>query len=77
MVPADSQQISRARCYSGIFYESQDVFVYGIITLYDRPFQTTSTNNLVSYSRLIRQNQERRPHNTAYTTPAGYHMYTV
>ncbi len=23
VVPADSQQISRARCYSGIFYESR------------------------------------------------------
>ena len=77
VVPADSQQISRARCYSGTPYESQKIFVYGILTLYDRPFQTTSTNLLVSYSRLIRQNQEKKPHNTALTTPAGYHINTV
>ncbi len=44
MVPTDSQQISRARCYSGIRIDSHRVFVYGILTLYDGPFQTTSTN---------------------------------
>ena len=44
MVPADSQQIPRARCYSGTLHESRDVFVYGALTLYGRPSQATSTN---------------------------------
>src|SRR6187551_65749 len=44
VVPTDSQQISRARCYLGVYYNSHHVFVYGTLTLYDRPFQTTSTN---------------------------------
>lgn len=51
VVPTDSHRISRARCYSGTSHESRQVFVYGILTLYDRPFQTTSTNQPVSYSR--------------------------
>ena len=34
VVPADSQQIPRARCYSGTFHESRRVFVYGALTLY-------------------------------------------
>lgn len=58
VVPADSQQISRARCYSGIIHESRCVFTYGILTLYDRPSQTTSANTTVSDSRPIRQNRE-------------------
>src|ERR1700752_4537172 len=48
VVPADSQQISRARCYSGTHYNRARVFVYGTLTLYDRPFQTTSTNTNLS-----------------------------
>src|ERR1700726_3528721 len=51
VVPADSQQISRARCYSGTFHESRHVFAYGTLTLYDRPSQATSTNTTVSNSR--------------------------
>ena len=73
VVPTDSQQISRARCYSGINYDSQQVFVYGILTLYDRPFQTTSTNTTISHCRPIRQNRQCKPHNPPYATPAGYH----
>ncbi len=56
VVPTDSHRISRARCYSGIRIDSRRVFVYGILTLYDRPFQTTSTNTMISYCRPIRQN---------------------
>src|SRR5574340_15230 len=44
VVPADSQQISRARCYLGTLHGSRGVFVYGTLTRYGRPFQTTSTN---------------------------------
>lgn len=74
VVPADSQQISRARCYSGTHYNRARVFVYGIITLYDRPFQTTSTNTNFSDCRSTRQNRESEPHYPAQTTPAGYHI---
>ena len=56
VVPTDSQQISRARCYSGIHYDSHHVFVYGILTLYDRPFQTTSPNTTISHCWPTRQN---------------------
>ena len=56
VVPTDSQQISRARCYSGVRHDSHHVFVYGTLTLYDRPFQTTSTNTMISHCRPIRQN---------------------
>src|SRR5687767_9313214 len=51
VVPTDSQQISRARCYLGIHNDSCNVFVYGTLTLYDRPFQTTSTNTTISHCR--------------------------
>ena len=39
MVPPDSHGVSRAPWYSGYFWVFQD-FVYGVVTLYDRPFQT-------------------------------------
>ena len=55
VVPTDSHQISRARCYLGFHYNSHKVFVYGILTLYDRPFQTTSTNPVISYCWPTRQ----------------------
>lgn len=77
VVPTDSQQISRARCYSGVYYDSQIVFVYRTLTLYGWPSQTNSTNALVSYCRLFRQKQESRSHYPAWTTPAGYHIHTV
>ena len=59
VVPADSQQIPRARCYSGTPHGSRDVFAYGILTLYDRPSQATSTNTTVYHSRPGRRTQER------------------
>src|SRR6185295_19710755 len=77
VVPADSQQIPRARCYSGTFHESRRVFVYGALTLSDRPSQATSTNPTVYDFRPGRRTREETPHNTAHTTPAGYHMPTV
>ena len=77
VVPTDSQQISRARCYLGIHHDSHTVFVYGTLTLYDRPSQTTSTNRMISYCRPIRQNRQDKPHNPTRTTPAGYHMHMV
>jgi hypothetical protein len=77
VVPADSQQIPRARCYSGTFHESRNVFAYGILTLYDRPSQATSTNTTVYHSRPGRRTREETPHNTAHTTPAGSPMRTV
>src|ERR1700760_1420226 len=73
VVPADSQQIPRARCYSGKqFHESREVFAYGALTLYDRPSQATSTNTTVYHFRPCRRAGEETPHNTAHTTPAGY-----
>src|SRR6476620_7744163 len=77
VVPADSQQIPRARCYSGTFHRSCQVFVYGALTRYGRPSQATSTNPTVSHSCPGRRTQEETPHNTAHTTPAGSHMHTV
>jgi hypothetical protein len=77
VVPTDSQQISRARCYLGIHNDSCNVFVYGTLTLYDRPFQTTSTNTTISHCRPIRQNRQCKPHNPPYATPAGYHTHKV
>ena len=45
MVPADSQQISRARCYSGTHHAQLIVFTYGTLTLSGGPSQTTSANH--------------------------------
>ena len=46
VVPADSQQISRARCYSGKHDNTRPVvFTYGTLTLYGRPSQATSVNH--------------------------------
>ena len=77
VVPTDSHQISRARCYLGFHYNSHKVFVYGILTLYDRPFQTTSTNPAISYCWPARQNRQNEPHNPTNATPAGYHTPMV
>ena len=45
VVPADSQQIPRARCYSGICDNRQHVFTYRALTVYGRPSQATSINH--------------------------------
>jgi hypothetical protein len=49
VVPADSQQIPRARCYSGTLPRSRDVFAYRALTVYGRPSQATSTNTTVAH----------------------------
>ena len=57
MVPADSQQIPRARCYSGnTIRTTPDVFAYGALTHYGDPFQKSSTNTTHMPSP-VRQNQ--------------------
>ncbi len=48
VVPADSQQISRARCYSGTHYNRERVFAYRTLTVYGWPSQTNSTNTIFS-----------------------------
>ncbi len=55
VVPADSQQISRARCYSGACYNREHVFVYRTLTVYGWPSQTNSTNAIFSDCRPDRQ----------------------
>jgi hypothetical protein len=40
MVLADSHGISRVPRYSGTYPASQEHFAYGVVTLYDQPFQT-------------------------------------
>lgn len=50
VVPADSQQIPRARCYSGIDTRRHTVFGYRTLTHSGRPFQTTSPNHTFSHS---------------------------
>jgi hypothetical protein len=60
VVPADSQQISRARCYSGTRHNRAHVFTYRALTVYGRPSQATSANTHFSHCRPDRQIQERR-----------------
>ena len=44
VVPADSQQIPRARCYLGNVEVRHHVFSYRTLTVYGRPSQATSPN---------------------------------
>ena len=44
VVPADSQQIPRARCYLGTHHARPPAFSYRTLTVYGRPFQATSPN---------------------------------
>src|SRR6266568_299374 len=73
VVPADSQQISRARCYSGTHYSREHVFVYRTLTVYGRPSQTNSTNAIFSDYCSQRQLEENEPHNPDHATTAVYH----
>ncbi len=77
VVPADSQQIPRARCYLGEHHARPCVFSYRTLTVYGRPFQATSPNTRFSDSRFHRQMEEDEPHNTTHTTPTRYHMRMV
>ena len=53
VVPADSQQIPRARCYSGNNTNRHAAFTYRALTVYGRPSQATSTNHtLLPTSRI-------------------------
>lgn len=63
MVPADSQQIPRARCYLGEHHARPHAFSYRTLTVYGRPFQATSPNTRFSHSRFHRQMEEDEPHN--------------
>src|ERR1044071_1255689 len=74
VVPADSQQIPRARCYSGNSSTKAVMFsVTGLSPSPDRPSQATSPNTTVYHFRSHRRMREETPHNTEHTTPAGYH----
>ena len=53
------------------------VFGYRALTVYGRPSQATSPNTMVYHSCPGRQTRDETSHNTAHTTPAGYHMHTV
>jgi len=50
MVLADSHQVSRARCYSGVYKERRQHFMYGAITLYGAAFLTASTTSTLCNS---------------------------
>src|SRR6201990_3725215 len=78
VVSADSQQIPRARCYSGNTTTEAAMFsVTGLSPSTDRPSQATSPNTTVYHFCPPRRRREETPHNTAHPTPAGYHMHTV
>ena len=64
VVSADSQQISRARCYSGICDTRRHVFTYRALTVYGRPSQVTSINHtLLAPSRIeLRRAVPTTPH---------------
>ena len=57
VVPADSQQIPRARCYSGNNTRQDAVFTYRALTVYGRPSQATSINHTLT---ALRSDRTRR-----------------
>ena len=69
VVPADSQQIPRARCYSGTDTRQVPVFTYRALTVYGRPSQATSTNHTLSTAPQSGRAGTHQPHNPAHTTP--------
>ena len=78
VVPADSQQIPRARCYSGTLRQQSVMFsVTGLSpSTADHPRPLHLTPRFIT-AAPIGGREEHRPHNTAHTTPAGYHMHPV
>jgi hypothetical protein len=71
VVPPDSQQIPRARCYSGTSSDTtQRVFTYGGLTLYADPFQRPSANT-PCHARTPSGGSTTTSHNTPTATPAG------
>ena len=77
VVPADSQQIPRARCYSGMQSMTHAVFSRTGLS----PTTATLSRNLPLTPRTCHPQSGRTrtttPHNTAPATPAGYHTNTV
>src|SRR5690242_846869 len=54
VVLADSQQILGVRCYSGVFTERLDAFIYGALTLYGRLSHTVPlTTSFVTLSEIV------------------------
>jgi hypothetical protein len=75
VVPPDSQQIPRARCYSGALSNTaQRVFAYGGLTLYADPFQRPSANT-PHHIRNPSGGSTTMSHNTHTATPAGLTRY--
>lgn len=68
-VPADSQQIPRAHCYSGTPRTPKHThFTYRTLTYSGRRFHTTSaTHALKAGSKKV--DHQRRPHNPTHNTP--------
>ena len=77
VVPADSQQIPRARCYSGMTSMTHAMFSRTGLS----PTTATLSRNLPLTPRTCHPRSGRTrttsPHNTAPATPAGYHTNTV
>ena len=76
VVPADSQQIPRARCYSGTqTTQPHTPSRTGLFTYSGAPSQMLP---LMHANRACsRQPATFAPHNTAHATPARYHTHTV
>ena len=68
-VPADSQQIPRAHCYSGTPRTPKHThFTYRTLTYSGRRFHTTSaTHALKAGGKKV--DHQRRPHNPTHNTP--------
>src|ERR1700757_786649 len=78
VVPADSQQIPRARCYSGICDNRQHVFTYRALTVYGRPSQATSTNTLLSHCCPGRRTQDvQTPQHHTHNPRGVSHPYVL
>jgi hypothetical protein len=77
VVPADSQQIPRARCYSGMPSMTHAVFSRTGLS----PTTATLSRSLPLTPRTCHRRSGRTntttPHNPAPATPAGYHANTV
>ena len=77
VVPADSQQISRARCYSGTNATNRSIaFTYRALTVYGRRFHALSANHN-HCRRTAGRPCTHKPHNTTHATPARYHTHAV
>ena len=76
VVPADSQQIPRARCYSGTLPQQSTMFsptgLSPSTADHPRPLRLTP---LFLTAAQTGGPEKNTPHNTAHTTPAGYHMH--